>query len=279
VINRFELSLALGETPPMMTALAIRSAASCSANAHPAPAGRRAAALLSSLQSTCRRAAHDLRAPLNAMSINLDLVRQIVDQDSDRLEMRLAARERIAILQAEVTRLARMLTMLAEGGAPRRDPDLFGLDSLLREVAGFVEPQAARLGIHVSLRLSRRRLAVAGARDEFKQALINLLMNAFEAMPQGGPLEIELTREGARAVVQVRDHGTGIASCHLDRIFQLHFTTKPAGSGIGLFTSRAAIEAMGGELTLHSREGLGTTARIALPIVSTLTRELACSMS
>jgi signal transduction histidine kinase len=262
----------------MTTTLAIRSAAPHSADEHPAPASRRVAAQLSSLQSTCRRAVHDLRAPLNAMSVNLDLVRQIVDQDSGRLEMRRAACERIAILQGEVTRLSRMLQALADGSAPRRDPDLFGPDSLLREVVSFVAPQAERLGIRISLRLAEGRLAVAGARDELKQALINLLMNAFEAMPRGGPLEIELAREGASAIVLIRDHGVGIAASHLERLFRLNFTTKPTGSGLGLFTSRAAIEAMGGALTLDSRESRGTTARIVLP-VSTSDREVACSMS
>jgi signal transduction histidine kinase len=263
----------------MTTKLAIRHAALHTADDRPVPASQRIAAQLKSLQSTCRLAAHDLRAPLNAMSINLDLVRQIVGEDSDRAEMRRAARERITILQGEVTRLSRMLQTLADGDAPRRDPDRFGLGSLLREVVRFVGPQADRLGIRISLHLPKRRLDVAGARDELKQALINLLMNAFEAMPQGGPLEIELAREGANAVVLLRDHGVGIAAHHFDRLFRLHFTTKPTGSGIGLFTSRAAIAAMGGELTLDSRESLGTTARIALPIVSTPAREVACSMS
>jgi signal transduction histidine kinase len=263
----------------MTTALAIRTVAPRSAENHPAPARRRIAAQLRSLQSACRRAAHDLRAPLNAMTVNLDLVRQIVDEDSGRPEMRHAARERIAILQGEVTRLSRMLQALVDGGAARRDPERFGLSSLLREVVGFVAPQADRLGVHISLRLLDRRLEVAGARDEFKRALINLVMNAFEAMPQGGPLEIVLAREGAGAVVLIRDHGVGIAAHNFDRIFRLHFTTKPTGSGIGLFTSRAAIEAMGGELGLESRESLGTTARITLPVVATSAREVACSMS
>ena len=263
----------------MTTTLAIRSAAPRSADDHPAPASRRIAAQLSSLQSACRRAVHDLRAPLNAMSVNLDLVRQIVDDEAGRPEMRHAACERIEILQGEVTRLARMLQTLADGGTPRRDPDLFGLGSLLREVVSFVAPQADSLGICISLHLLDRRMAVAGARDEFRQTLINLLMNAFEAMPQGGPLEIVLAREGARAVVLIRDHGVGIAARDFDRIFRLHFTTKPTGSGIGLFSSRAAIEAMGGELTLDSREGLGTTARIALPFAAAPAEEVACSTS
>jgi signal transduction histidine kinase len=263
----------------MTTTLAIRSAALHTADNRPVPASGRIAEQLKSLQSACRRAAHDLRAPLNAMTINLDLVRQIVDEDSGRHEMRRAARERIAILQGEVTRLSRMLQSLVDRDAPPSDPDRFGLGSLLREVVRFVAPQADRLGVRISLRLLDRRLAVAGVRDELKRTLINLLTNAFEAMPQGGPLEIELAREGASAVVLIRDHGVGIAARHFDRIFRLHFTTKPTGSGIGLFTSRAAIEAMGGELSLDSREGLGTTARLALPVVSTPEQEVACSMS
>lgn len=263
----------------MSTTHALRSAAPRSAGNPSAPASRQLPAQLSSLRSACRQTAHDLRAPLNAMSINLELVRHIVEQDSDRLQMRRAAGERISILQAEVERLSRMLQAFADAGAPRRDPDPFELGLLLREVVTFLGPQADRLGIRTSLRRPEQRLDVVGARDELERALVNLLMNAMEAMPQGGPIEIELVREGASAVVLIRDHGVGIASRNLGRIFQLHFTTKPTGSGIGLSTSRATIQAMGGELTLHSREGLGTTARIALPLVAVLSRNLACSIS
>ena len=263
----------------MTPTLATRSAATRSADDGPAPSNRGAAAQLRSLRSTCRQTAHDLRAPLNAMSINLEIVAQIVNQDSDPLVMRHAAHERLAVLQGEVARLSRMLQTLAESGAPPREPERFGLGSLLREVVTLLDPQADRLGIRTSLRLPYERLDVAGARDELERALVNLLMNAIEAMPQGGPLEIELARQGARAVVLIHDCGVGIAPRNRGRLFRLHFTTKPAGSGIGLFTSRATIQAMGGELSLHSRPGRGTTARIALPVVTTLSGELACSTS
>lgn len=241
----------------------------------------RLAAQMRRLHATWRQAAHDLRAPLNAIAVNLDLIRQAVDDPAGNGPARHAARNRVDLLQREVTRLSRMLqVLLAQSGPPREEARLFGLRRLLREVLELVSPQAERLGIRISLLVPSARLAVLVPRDHLKQALLNLLMNALEAMPHGGPIELELCAEGALAVIQVHDHGVGIAARDRERIFRMHFTTKPGGSGIGLFTTRAAIEAMGGSLTLDSLPGAGTTARIELPLADPDTvTEAPCSMS
>ncbi|MGQ0553584.1 MAG: sensor histidine kinase [Planctomycetota bacterium] len=105
-------------------------------------------------------------------------------------------------------------------------------------------------------------------------------MNAVESMPHGGPIEIELRTKGPRAIVMIRDQGPGIPAGQHEQVFRLHYTTKPGGSGIGLFMSRATIEAMGGTLTLQSSAMTGTTARIELPIAVLGTgKEILCSMS
>jgi signal transduction histidine kinase len=241
----------------------------------------RLASQMRRLHANYRQAAHDLRAPLNAIALNLELVRQdVADCAGGRLS-RNGTKKRVEMLRREVTRLSRMLGgLLAQSEPPRSAARQLGLRPLLREVIALVTPQAERLGIRIALQVPPERVAVSAARDQLKQGLLNLLMNAIEAMPQGGPLEIELGCEGARAVVRIRDRGTGIAARHLDRIFSLHFTTKPGGSGIGLFTTRAAIESMGGALTLRSEEGAGTTASIELPLASSAsTREVSCSTS
>ncbi len=233
------------------------------------------------LHTTYRQAAHDLRAPLNAIALNLDLIQQDVADDGGGREARQEALERIGVVRREVTRLSRMLAvLLAQSGTPRHSTRVFGLRRLLREVVELVAPQTGRLGIRIALAVPGERVTVLASRDHLKQAILNLLMNAIEAMPRGGPLEIELGSEGTRAVVVVRDHGVGMPARHLDRIFNMHFTTKPDGSGIGLFTTRSAIESMGGSLVLRSTEGVGTTARIELPMsVLDAAQEVSCSTS
>jgi signal transduction histidine kinase len=218
------------------------------------------------MHATYRHAAHDLRAPLNAIALNLELIGQDVSGVADRETLH-GSQQRVELLRREVARLSRMLQgLLSQSEPPRSEPRTFGVRRLLREVVELVTPQADRLGIRIALSMPGERLAVLAPRDHLKQAILNLLMNALEAMPRGGPIDIELRADGKLAIILIRDHGVGLPSGSLDRIFTLHFTTKPGGSGIGLYTTRAAIEAMGGVLALQSRDGAGTTASIELPL-------------
>ncbi|MCB9897899.1 MAG: HAMP domain-containing histidine kinase [Planctomycetes bacterium] len=230
------------------------------------------------LHTTYRHAAHDLRAPLNAIAINLDLLRQDISdpgQDGD------AAGKRVELLQIEVTRLSRMLQMLlAESQPPRHTAHLTDLRRLVLEVVELVAPQAAQLAIVFDLDLPNFGPSVLAARDLLKQALLNLLLNSLEAMPGGGPIEIALDSDDRHASITIRDHGIGIPARSLEQIFRMHFTTKTDSSGIGLFTTRAAIESMSGSLALESVEGSGTTVRIELPLaVLAPRRESTCSTS
>jgi two-component system sensor histidine kinase HydH len=102
-------------------------------------------------------------------------------------------------------------------------------------------------------------------RDALNQALINLGINALEAMPEGGRLDLALNHLDSRAVITIRDSGPGIPPEHRDKIFTMHFTTKASGSGIGLYVARSVIESNGGELHLHSELGQGTRFEIDLP--------------
>ena len=219
------------------------------------------------LNANYRHAAHDLRAPLNAIALNLELIQHSLSGEVIDSESRGKALQRVEILRREIARLSRMLQgLLAQSEQPRHTPRLLTLGRVLRESVELVSPEAERLGIRMALHLPDEPVAVVAPRDVLKQALLNLLMNALEAMPRGGPIDLELRREQDTALILIKDHGTGISRAHLERVFTLHFTTKPEGSGIGLFTTRAAIDSMGGSLTLQSREGAGTTASIQLPV-------------
>jgi len=222
------------------------------------------------LHRSFRQAAHDLRAPLHALTLNVELLRGDFELAASQPEQAgRDARERFDLVSREIGRLSRMLQeLLSQGGPPRDRPRVFGLRRLLTEVLALTRPGAARQHVVTHLRLPPQRVAVLGARDHLKQAFINLLANALEAMPDGGELELELALKDGRAVVNLRDSGQGMPPDVLAKAFRMHYTTKPGGSGIGLFTARAAVESLGGTLELQSQEGAGTLVVIGLPLAA-----------
>jgi signal transduction histidine kinase len=225
------------------------------------------AAQMRRLKSRTKQAAHDLRGPLNAIAINLELVRgDLAQVNGHAAQGREDALGRVDLVGREVARLSRMLTvLLGQSGSPRGEGRLFGLRRLLGEVAALVRAQAERQGVALRLDVPAERVAVQAPRDQVEQALMNLVNNALEAMPQGGRLELGLRADQETAVVHVRDTGPGISPAMLDQVFRMNYTTKADGTGLGLFTARATLEALGGRLDLQSTEGTGTTAVVTLP--------------
>lgn len=224
-----------------------------------------------------QQAAHDIRAPLNAIGLNLDLVRQQL-AETDDAEFAL---ERIGIVKREVSRLTRMIQMVvSQSGVPRESVRRFDLRRLVREVISLVRPQARNAKVRLTAQMASEAVPVLGARDLLKQAVVNLVMNGLEAMPDGGALHLTVTRGETHTNLSIQDTGGGIPADVLPKVFKLHFTTKSTGTGIGLFTSRATIQTMGGSLELVSDDGVGTTARVVLPLAGfEPQREIACSTS
>lgn len=209
--------------------------------------------------------AHDLKAPLNALALNLDLLQRELRGAGVLAEVG----ERVDTLAREVSRLHRMAeTALSQFRAPDDAVRRFELGALVRDVASLIAAQAEAAAVDVALQLPPEGLAVRGSRDSVEQALVNLLVNGVEAMPDGGRLEISLRSEGRTARLAVRDDGEGMSTDVARDAFDLHYTRKPGGSGLGLFISRAIVEELGGLLELESVEGAGTTATIELPIVA-----------
>ena len=103
----------------------------------------------------------------------------------------------------------------------------------------------------------------------FKQAVLNLMINAVQAMSEGGELLLRLRAEGAHAVLDVIDTGAGIPPEVQKRVFDAYYTTRPGGSGLGLPTSRRIIQKHDGDITLTSAEGKGTCFTVTLPLAAT----------
>ncbi|NIP43623.1 MAG: hypothetical protein GWO41_13685 [candidate division Zixibacteria bacterium] len=111
--------------------------------------------------------------------------------------------------------------------------------------------------------------AIKADPDKLRQVFLNILLNSFQAMPQGGKIEIKCTSDNGFAVITISDDGIGIPEPDLDKIFDPFYTTKSRGSGLGLATTKAIVEEHNGTIEAKSTEGQGTTFRISLPIEGT----------
>ncbi|HZU99129.1 MAG TPA: ATP-binding protein [Planctomycetota bacterium] len=223
------------------------------------------AARLAALGTLSAGLAHEIRTPLAALQVFIQSLEQAPSLDR-------AQREDLLLARRELERLARLVERFLDFARPT-PPQLARVDlhALLDDALRLVEPK-----LSATIRVVQQRdpglAEVSGDRDQLKQVVVNLLLNAVQAMPQGGTIRIatEPLRDSNGAVFAVRllvsDTGVGIASENLDRIFDPFFTTKPDGTGLGLPISHAIVEKHGGRLAVESRVGLGTQFAVELPI-------------
>ncbi|MBI5362605.1 MAG: two-component sensor histidine kinase [Planctomycetes bacterium] len=217
--------------------------------------------------------AHEIKNPLSTMAINLALMEEDLGGHRAAGASELSPREkrvekRVKTLQREVQRLETIVEdflRYARGGQINRAPA--DLVQLVRETLEFVEPEDARLSIrhHVDLPLGLPLVML----DEgaFRQALLNLLVNSRQAMPSGGELIVRVRREGNFAELSVTDTGVGMKLEEVERCFDVYFSTKKGGTGLGLATTRRIVEEHEGTITAVSEVGRGTSFSIVLPLV------------
>jgi two-component system, sporulation sensor kinase E len=175
-------------------------------------------------------------------------------------------RQAVAVLDSEIDRLDSVVKRFLDFmRTPEMRLEETQLEDLLREIAEVAHPQMDRAG--VQLETSYAELPPLNVdRALLKQALLNLVLNAIDAMPQGGKLTLALERRGDRAEMRVKDTGKGIAPEHRARVFQLFFTTRLGGNGIGLASAYRAVQLHDGDIDFDSEVGRGTTFRIDLPL-------------
>lgn len=208
--------------------------------------------------------AHEVRNPLSTLSLNLDLlVEDLQGSDSPR-DRRL--RQRADRLKREVQRLQDILenflrfARIQELKLAEND-----LNLLVEELCDFYEPQAATQRIVVRTHFATDLPPLLVDADLFKQALLNLILNAEHAMPEGGELILTTRLDGDEAVLEVTDTGVGMTEDLQARIFDPFFSTRPGGSGLGLPTARKIVEAHGGTIEVQSVPGKGSRFAIRLP--------------
>ncbi len=208
-----------------------------------------------------RGVAHEVKNPINAIVLHLQLLQTKLRQvDPD-------TRRHMDIIDNEIHRLDRVVQILVDFTRPR-DLHLEEMDlrRLLEEVAQLAAPDAAQHGVTISCELPAEPLSVRVDADLAKQAILNVVLNGVQAMPHGGALTVSAQREDEIVVTEIHDQGGGIPPEVQDKIFELYFTTKKGGSGIGLAQTYQILQWHYGSVDFESEDGQGTTFRLRLPL-------------
>ncbi len=208
-----------------------------------------------------RGVAHEVKNPINAIVLHLQLLRSKLQQsDPD-------ARRHMDIIDSEIHRLDRVVQILVDFTRPRdlhvEEIDLRGL---LDEVILLASPEAEQRGVEIARELAPEPLRVRADIDSMKLAIFNVVLNGIQAMPDGGKLAISAHREEDTVVAEIQDHGGGIPADVQEKIFELYFSTKRDGSGIGLAQTYQVMQWHYGSIDFESVEGGGTTFRLRLPV-------------
>jgi signal transduction histidine kinase len=217
---------------------------------------------LSASSRVTRGVAHEVKNPINAIVLHLQLLQnKLAKQEPDTLR-------HMDIIESEIRRLDRVVQTLVDFTRPR-DLRLEEIDlrRLLEEVALLAAPDAEQHGVTVDLRMADQKLPVKVDVDLMKQAILNVVINGVQAMPHGGVLTISARRENDLVLAEVQDQGGGIPKDLHDKVFELYFTTKKEGSGIGLAQTYQILQWHYGSVSFESAEATGTVFRFQIPAV------------
>lgn len=204
--------------------------------------------------------AHEVKNPLNSMRLWLENLKENLSPGEA------LPRQAVAVLDSEINRLDSVVKRFLDFmRAPELRLEETDLAELVTEVAAIARPQMERAGVQPEVQCGAVP-AVHVDQALLKQALLNLVYNGIEAMPSGGRLTLAIERRGDTVEISIADTGVGIKPEHRARVFQLFFTTRPGGSGIGLASAYKTVHLHEGSIDFESEAGQGTTFRIELPL-------------
>lgn len=228
--------------------------------------------------------AHEIGNPLNALSIHLQLMEREIrkletvgkhlgddrateDTRRDLAEISDRLDKFLNVSKGEITRLDYIVTQFLQAIRPT-SPQLkpASLNDVVNETLELLQPELENRALEVKQKLARRLPKAAMDAGQMKQALVNLVKNAMQAMTKGGVLTLSTGTSGEGVWVSVTDTGGGIAQKKINHIFEPFFTTKKKGSGLGLMIVQRIVREHGGRIEVESNVGTGTSFRIWFPL-------------
>jgi signal transduction histidine kinase len=230
---------------------------------------------LSSLNRLLAGVAHEVKNPLNAMTIHLELLRQKLGRRATLAQAAGSGSDtvpndglmsHVSIIGEEIRRLDQVVQGFLRFSRPEElQLAPVPVSALLQDIVDVVRPQAEQQGIVVELE-AHHGVGIQVDRAMMRQALLNLALNAIDAMPSGGTLSLRARSiEEQQVQIDVVDSGVGIKPEHLGRIFDLYFTTREQGSGLGLSMVYRTVQLHDGTIEVESTPGRGTSFRLRLP--------------
>jgi len=231
------------------------------------PEGRRAVEAQLSLSSRLTAinrltggVAHAIKNPLNSIALRLELLRTRVLPEVPE------AKGEIEVIAQEIARLDRVVRTFLDFTRPvELNSAEFDLIEMAEGVLDLVRPEAEGCGVRIEIERPPAPAPVCGDRELLRQAVVNIVRNALDAMPEGGRLGVRISRSGPEVVLAISDTGPGIPAENRDKIFDLYFSTKQKGSGIGLAMTFRAVQLHGGSIGVESQPPDGATFRLRLP--------------
>jgi signal transduction histidine kinase len=216
---------------------------------------------LAALSRVSSGVAHEVKNPLNAILLHVEVARAKLARGDTEIG------QQMDIISGEIMRLDRVVKTFLDFTRPV-DLNLADapLTDFVRDLVALARPQADAANIQIATHLETDGVEVRIDRDLLKQALLNVVVNAMQAMPAGGELRFASSAENDVAELQISDTGPGIPPELRDKIFRLYFTTKKEGSGIGLAMAFRIVQLHDGTIDFTSEPGKGTTFYIRLPI-------------
>lgn len=210
--------------------------------------------------------AHDFRNSLNAMSLSMDLLNRTLEHAASTPTDPAVQRRYIDSVRQELRTLTQCVGNVLDDGHFEPSPSArCRLLEIMESAAALLRPRADRQGVRVSLDTASDAIEVVGRSRELRLAVLNLAVNALDAMPRGGQLVLRLTTEDGCAVISVSDTGPGIPEAIRPQVWDQFFSTKDQGPGLGLHVVRNVTHQHGGAVTLDPSDS-GACFTIRLPL-------------
>lgn len=208
--------------------------------------------------------AHEIRNPLNYINLSIDHLGSKCQPED--LHLREQFSKLLSSVKKEITRLNRIVTDFLNYGRPAKlSPQTINIHALIEDTVEIVRQKAGDQNVQIRVNQREPVEEIRGDAEQLKSCFSNIIINAIQAMPQGGTLDIEIMGEVRGVRVNIRDTGIGISSDSLSRIFEPYYSTKEAGIGLGLAITKRIIEMHQGAVKVTSTRGKGTEFSIVLP--------------
>lgn len=209
--------------------------------------------------------AHEIKNPLSTIRLNMELLAEDLEEPQTPAQRR--ALKRVDVVRRECNRLQDLLDDFLNYAKVRRmhlEPS--DLNHQIDDVLEFFAPEANAAGVEVVRYLDPELPSVMLDREAFRRALLNLLLNAKQAMPEGGQLTVRTVPQGDNVAIHLIDTGCGMDDRTASKMFEAFFSTKPGGSGLGLPTTQKIIAGHHGRIGVESEVGRGTQFTVELPV-------------